>query len=168
MPRRFTLEIGHYPTIPEIRMRSRNDPDFPSHNVFQRQGRKAELAEKVKDYCSDKPEFEEVVRICEPIAATHTKRADQAVDKGGIDGFVYLMKSGKYYKIGFTNSLDRRQYEIGMQLPEGIEPIHSIRTDDPSGIDAYWHGRFKNKRLKGEWFNLTTKDVAIFKKRKFM
>jgi len=168
MPRRFTLEIGHYPTIPEIRMRSRNDPDFPSHNVFQRQGRKAELAEKVKDYCSDKPEFEEVVRICEPIAATHTKRVDQAVDKSGIDGFVYLMKSGKYYKIGFTNSLDRRQYEIGMQLPEGIEPIHSIRTDDPSGIEAYWHGRFKNKRLKGEWFNLTTKDVAIFKKRKFM
>ena len=81
-------------------------------------------------------------------------------------GFVYMMKSGKYYKIGKTNSIDRRQYEIGLQLAEGLEPIHSIETDDPSGIEAYWHNRFKDKRMNGEWFNLDASDVRAFRLRK--
>ena len=81
-------------------------------------------------------------------------------------GFVYLLKSGKFYKIGKTNSIDRRQYEIGLQLAEAMHPIHSIETDDPSGIEAYWHNRFKSKRLNGEWFDLDSSDIRAFKLRK--
>ena len=33
-------------------------------------------------------------------------------------GFVSLMKSGKYHKIGRSNSAGRREYELGIQLPE--------------------------------------------------
>jgi hypothetical protein len=83
-------------------------------------------------------------------------------------GFVYLMKSGRHYKIGKTNSVDRRRYEIGIQLPQAIEPIHSIETDDPSGIEAYWHNRFRERRLNGEWFELTASDIRAFRKRRFM
>ena len=78
------------------------------------------------------------------------------------------MKSGRFYKIGCSNNVGRRNYEIGIKLPEELAIVHKINTDDPTGIETYWHNRFRVKRKQGEWFDLSSSDVTAFKRRKFM
>ena len=163
----FIRELGHYPVSGELRMKAKDDVVFPHHNVFRRLGRKAELAHKVIEYCEGHSGYEDVVDICSPIAKKEGERTKRSPDNFEV-GYVYLIKSGKHYKVGRTNAPGRREYELAIQLPEKANTIHVIKTDDPAGIEAYWHRRFANKRRGGEWFELGADDIKAFKRRKFM
>ena len=83
-------------------------------------------------------------------------------------GFVYLLRFGRHYKIGKTNAAGRRERELAIQLPDKVRTVHIIRTDDPDGIEEYWHNRFASKRRNGEWFELDSGDLKAFRRRKFM
>lgn len=161
--------LGRMPTVAEMRLRHREDASFPSQGVYAKWGSKRDLASRVADYCRDRPDYTDVMALVSPLLADAEDEQMRPADDQPVNfGFVYLLKSGRHYKLGRTNSLGRRERELAIQLPERALRVHEIKTDDPAGIEAYWHRRFADRRKNGEWFELTRADVAAFKRRRFM
>ena len=162
-------EIKKFPSDAEIRLKSHNVDNFPASSTFNRLGTTTERANKIISYCQDKPDYQDVVDICGKYITSFNKENGTPSEETKSEiGWVYLMKHGKYYKIGRTSYVEKRNYELGIKLPEELKVIHKIKTDDPCGIEAYWHKRYEDKRKKGEWFDLSTSDIKAFKRRKFM
>ncbi len=84
-----------------------------------------------------------------------------------LPGAVYLLRLGQSYKIGCSRSVRQRVHEVRRSLPRKAKLLHLIATEDPHGIEAYWHRRFADKRQGGEWFRLSPQDVAAFRRMRF-
>ena len=163
----FVREIGRFPVSTEIKMKARNDPEFPSHNTFGRWGGMNGLKMRLREYFIAQGEAD-MAALCTPSAQPKSDEHGSEDDEEAEFGFVYLIKMGKHYKIGRSNSVGRRQYELAIQLPEKTQLIHQIQTDDPEGIEKYWHQRFAHRNTNAEWFSLTSQEIKAFKRRKFM
>jgi Meiotically up-regulated gene 113 len=162
---KLAARLGRLPTQADMRLEKRADPTFPTTTVFDRQiGRRADLIELVRGYAGEHAEFRGVLTVLPPVehATAHGNQADL------VDGAVYMLKLGRHYKIGKSFRVPQRHREIAIELPEKPDVVHIITTDDPTGIEAYWHARFAAKRTNGEWFALTADDVRAFKRRRFM
>jgi len=124
----------------------------------------------LQKFCRDRGE-NDIAELCAVAAKTVNAEDADGVHEETVDGelgYVYLMKAGRFYKIGRTNALGRRERELVIQLPEAAKAAHSIKTDDPTGIEKYWRRRFQDRRKNGEWSELTAPDLAAFRRRKFM
>jgi hypothetical protein len=104
------------------------------------------------------------------ITPTRTTARDRVVK-----GYVYLKRygrSGRDWKIGKTEDVRRRHAQLESMYPGELRHVHSIPTDDPSGIERYWLNRFAHKRLatkgsRGEIFRLDPDDVKAFRSRDY-
>src|SRR5262249_34572663 len=138
-----------------------------SEKVFRRLGSKVQRASRVLAFCETNPGYDDVADLWRPVASTEqSPEAEEADPTSPSHGYVYLFKHGsrREYKIGRTDNPLRREGEVGIELPEELQPIHFIETDDPAGVENYWHRRFASKRMKGEWFALTAEDVRASKR----
>lgn len=154
-----------FPASAQLRIYRLQHPSFPSRAGIPSHFRSTgELVAALAQWCRDNGEYADVAAM---LPATETARnyPTQVAEKA--DGSVYLLKSGDHYKIGRSDEIERRVKEIRVQQPEATTLVHMIRTDDPAGIEAYWHGRFADRRANGEWFKLMPADIAAFRKRKF-
>lgn len=164
----FVAELGHFPVAAQMRMKARSDASFPDDSTFRaRFGGKKLLAARLQTFCVEHDQ-EDVAALCKAVAQGHATRqqaADAAREEVPV-GYVYLVQHGarREFKIGRTNNPLRREGEVSVELPQRLEPRHVIQTDDPSGVEAYWHRRFAKKLLKNEWFALTPQDVRAFKR----
>lgn len=158
-------QLGKWPTESELRLAKRRDAQFPSVKVSRRLESDHEFLANLRAYCETKPHLASVVSLVTERSRQGYRRGTASVSTAG---YVYMMRSGRRYKIGHTSSPSRRHREVRLDLPERTDLVHSIETDDPKGIEAYWHGRFASKRVRDtEFFELSATDVAAFKKRKF-
>jgi hypothetical protein len=158
---KLCLSLGKFPSVANLYMAKRVDPSFPHRSVvMKRFGTLDKLSACVASYARTHPEYSAVISFCAAISE------DDPVGPSGTQGWVYLVCDGRRHKIGRTLSLEDRIPELSYQSSQRVDLVHKIATDDPVGIEKYWHDRFAAKRKFGEWFELDAKDVAAFRKRK--
>lgn len=159
-------ELNSFPTTGDLNVKSHSDPIFPTKNSMLRLGNKRTIASKLLQYAKTN-NLAQVVSICENVIEISPDNSDSANDDDTSKaGVVYLFQHGsrKEYKIGKSVDTVRRGQEIRTLLPNDLTLVHEIKTDDPYGIEAYWHSRFSQKRLNGEWFKLNSGDIRAFKR----
>jgi len=164
----LTRKLGRFPSEAHLKLERRSDDTFPNSNsVRRRLGGTSDQLARVRTFAAADDSFSDVCEIVSALSSDEdTAGPKEPVARTQADGVVYLIKSGRYHKIGRTNAIGRRSYEIALQLPEKSALVHSFETDDPAGIERYWHDRFKDRRQNGEWFLLSKADVAAFKRRR--
>lgn len=81
--------------------------------------------------------------------------------------YIYLMKNYRngYYKIGRSLNPEYRERTLQAEAPEiGLEFVSPLT---PSILEGRLHNIFKEKRIRGEWFSLSEKDVEYIKSYKY-
>lgn len=159
--------IERWPTDDELRRERATNRSFPSIKVVARIRRSGELARLIVALAESQPSLKPAARI----AATQLQAqppSAPALPTERVRGYVYLLRSGRRFKIGKSSDPSRRYREVRLELPEETHQIHTIATDDPAGIEAYWHARFAAKRVRNtEFFELDAEDVRAFKRRTY-
>src|SRR3989442_14668099 len=105
----LALERSDIPIEADLVLKRQEDPSFPDKSCFRRWGNRNALLAKVADYCTGKGEFARVLQFLKQGASNSL---DRRLDSLEIKGFVYLLRSGKYYKIGRSNAVGRRLREL--------------------------------------------------------
>ena len=158
---------GRWPTEDELRRERRRDDSFPSLKVISPLRRSGELAKLIVTLGATNLKFAKA----SVIAKQHGASKGDAINVGPnekVKGYVYLLRSGRRYKVGKSNDPSRRYREVRLELPDETHQVHTIPTDDPTGIEAYWKKRFDAKRIRNtEFFELNADDVQAFKRRNY-
>ncbi len=117
--------------------------------MFDRLGSKNDRIARALEYCRVNAVAADVVAILEAayIPDGRSECDSPSAERRVSFGFVYLARGHPgEFKLGRTNLVDRRLAELGAMSPTELTLSHAIKTDDPAGVEAYWHQRFAEKR----------------------
>jgi Meiotically up-regulated gene 113 len=157
---------SRFPTQREMKLFRRLDDTMPSIESYQSRFDAGNLRQEFRQWMAKRADLSQF-----EIELLGSLESSVVVVRGAAgarkSGYVYAMKSGQFYKIGRSDDVERRVKQINVALPEKGDIIHFIETDDPVGIEEYWHKRLAAFRKNGEWFELPDAELAAFKKRKF-
>lgn len=152
--------LKRIPSFGDLHVWRENGHEIPRYPAYLAHfGSKRELVRRLKQWADASPDRAGIAAMIPEIDLTPAPAPA---------GWVYLLRLGSRFKIGCSRVVERRWHRIRNLLPDGASLIHVIETDDPLGVEAYWHRRFESQRTHGEWFKLTPEHVAAFKRRKTM
>ena len=171
-----SFDPPRFPIQDELIRARRRGLALPGDNTIRRQiGERDAVIRALTEFCQGKEQYQAALHVCQNMSASNQDPITDALDEPteNVDsGWVYLIRAQGAYKIGCSRAPYRRAAEIANQSASGAELLHKIETDDPEGIERYWHQRFSEKRLSGlnkvsgEWFALNAGDTKAFKRRK--
>lgn len=74
-------------------------------------------------------------------------------------GYVYFIYSQYGWKIGKTRNVHIRMKTFDVKLPFDFELRYYITTNQKGVLEVKFHRFFKDKRINGEWFDISEKDI---------
>lgn len=81
--------------------------------------------------------------------------------KGKDQGYVYLiLAENGLYKIGKARNVSSRMQPFSVHFPMKWDLVHSFQSENYSKAETILHEKFADKRDVGEWFKLSSEDVA--------
>lgn len=92
----------------------------------------------------------------------HINPISQRFDSRGLNtSYVYFIKeSGKHHiKIGKADDPEQRKKELSTGTPHHHEIVHLIKSETAYKTEKLFHRYFSEKRLTGEWFDLSEKEL---------
>lgn len=79
---------------------------------------------------------------------------------------VYVIRrkhdEGGLVKIGFTNNVERRLYDLATATPEGFDVLHTFKSGRT--MEAKLHEYFAAHRVSREWFRLSAEQISSLKR----
>lgn len=79
--------------------------------------------------------------------------------------YVYFLTADNgLTKIGRTRNLGQRIHHFTTKLPYELKETLIIKTTDSSALETHLHKMFSDKRVRGEWFQLTSEDFDNVRK----
>lgn len=110
-------------------------------------------------------ETDELVRLRHPYVSPVFSEAEPAVPLiRRTPGYVYLIRSSDgLYKIGRSGNPNNRMRTFKLTLPFDVEYECVIHTDDMVALEKQLHRKYTEKRIRGEWFKLSARDVKYIK-----
>lgn len=152
-------KFGHIPTTAELRNYRKSGMRLPAQKTYINHfGGKRAMLSRLKLWVQDRPEWADVAALLADVS-------DDETEPPRWTGAVYMMRAGPLFKIGCSRKPDQRTRTVAFGVPAEAVVIHVIETDDPFGVEAYWHRRFAGKRVRGEWFRLSADEIAAFRAR---
>lgn len=84
------------------------------------------------------------------------------------DGAVFLAQAGSMYCIEGTSDVNEAIDELSRRLPFPVSLLGVIQTRDIDAATRFWHGRFKRRRQRDNWFALSDDDIEEFRAQSWM
>ena len=78
------------------------------------------------------------------------------------EAYVYLIKGGKFHKIGWAIDPKKRRTQLQAGNPQQLEIVWTKTTPSwyiATQIEKTIHNTYARKKVRGEWYKLSKRDV---------